>query len=39
MTQFNLRTQNKKNSQGNIYVKKLRNIEIFMKNLNLIGEK
>ena len=38
MIQSNLKTQNRKNSQGNIYAKKLRNIEIFMDNLNFIGE-
>jgi len=38
MTQSNLKTQNRNNSLRNIYAKKLRNFEIFVKNLNFIGE-
>ena len=38
MTQSNLKTKNLKISLLDIYAKKLRNIEIFIKNLNFIGE-
>ncbi len=38
MIKLNLKTYNNKTPTQDIYAKKSRNIEIFMKNLNFIGE-